>query len=138
MRSLVVREQIPACSIATTEHAINVNMKQNIKTSMGNLRLCGPIAGRRGMKIEIVLTTTEAGSVVEKVVARDKVTDRTDIKAFLTWYAARLFKGCFNLHRDDDNFFGWVAIDSRGDTLTVVVCRDLPLAYGRRFRSQKW
>jgi hypothetical protein len=103
-------------------------MKQKIKTNMEHLRLCGPVAGRRGMKIEIVLTTTEAGFVVEKVVARDKITGRTNIKDFLTWYAARLLKGSFNLHRDDDNVFGWVAIDSRGDTLTVVVCRNLPLA----------
>jgi hypothetical protein len=36
------------------------------------------------MKIEIVLTTTEAGFVVEKVVAQDKVTERTKIKDFLT------------------------------------------------------
>jgi hypothetical protein len=86
---------------------------------MGNLRLCGPVAGRRGMKIEIVLTTTEAGFVVEKVVAQDKVTDRTNIRDFLTWYAARLLKGGFNLHRDDDNVFGWAAVDSRGDTLTI-------------------
>jgi hypothetical protein len=103
---------------------------------MEHLRLYGPVAGRRSMKIEIVLTTTEAGSVVEKVVARDKVTDRTNIKDFLTWYAARLLKGGFDLHRDDDNVFGWVAIDSRGDTITVVVCRELPVAY-RRIRPDR-
>jgi hypothetical protein len=39
------------------------------------------------MKIEIVLTTTEAGFLVEKVVAQDKVMERTKIKDFLTWYA---------------------------------------------------
>ena len=71
------------------------------------------------MKIEIVLTTTEASSVVEKVVAQGKVTERTNIKNFLTWYAARLLKGGFNLHRDDDNVFGWVAVDSRGDMLAI-------------------
>jgi hypothetical protein len=86
---------------------------------MGDVRFPGPVAGQRGMKIEIVLTTTEAGFVVEKVVAHDKVTDRTNIKDFLTWYAARLLKGGFNLHRDDDNVFGFVAVDSRGDTLTI-------------------
>jgi hypothetical protein len=71
------------------------------------------------MKIEIVLTTTEAGFVVEKVVAQDKVTDRTNIKDFLTWYAARLLKGGFNLRRDEENVFGWVAVDSRGDMLAI-------------------
>jgi hypothetical protein len=70
------------------------------------------------MKIEIILTTTEAGFLVEKVVAQDKVTDRTNVKDFLTWYAARLLKGGFNLQRDD-NAFGWAAVDSRGDTLTI-------------------
>jgi len=71
------------------------------------------------MKVEIVLTTIEAGFVVEKVVAKDKVTDRTNIKGLLTWYAARLFKGGFNLRRDDGNVFRWVAVGSRGDTLTM-------------------
>ena len=71
------------------------------------------------MRIEIVLITTEAGFVVESVVARDKVTGRTNIKDFLTWYAARLLKGGFTLHRDYDNVFGWTAINSRGDTLTI-------------------
>jgi hypothetical protein len=70
------------------------------------------------MKIEIVLTTTEAGFVVEKVVAQAKVTNRTNIKNVLTWYAARLLKGGFDLQRDD-NIFGWAAVDSRGDTLTI-------------------
>jgi hypothetical protein len=89
------------------------------ETSMGKLRLGGSVLGQRRMKIEIVFATTEAGFVVEKVVAQDKITDRTNIKDLLTWYAARLLKGGFNLHRDDDNVFGWVAIDSRGDTLTI-------------------
>lgn len=85
---------------------------------MENLPLRGP-TGRRGMKIEIVLTTTEAGFVVEKVVAQDKVTRGTNIKDFLTWYAARLLKGGFNLHRAEDNVFGWVAVDFRGDMLSI-------------------
>jgi hypothetical protein len=71
------------------------------------------------MKIEIVLTTTEAGFVVERVVAEDKVTERTNIKNLLTWYAARLFKGGFNLRRYDDNVFRWTAVSSKGDTLTI-------------------
>lgn len=70
------------------------------------------------MKIEIVLTTTEAGFVVEKVVAHDKVTERTNIKDFLTWYAARLLKGGFSLRRHDDSF-GWAAVGARGDMLTI-------------------
>jgi len=86
---------------------------------MRNLRLRGILTGRRGMKIEIVLTTAEAGFAVEKVVAQDNVTERTNIKNFLTWYAARLLKGGFDLHRDDDNVFGWVAVGSRGDMLSI-------------------
>ena len=87
---------------------------------MGDLRLSGALTGRRrGMKIEIVLITTEAGFVVETVVAQDKVTQRTNIKDVLTWYAARLLKGGFNLRFDDDNVFGWAAVDSRGDMLTI-------------------
>ena len=86
---------------------------------MRNLRLRSSVNGRRGMKIEIVLTTTEAGFVVEKVVAQDKVSDQTNIKNFLTWYAARLLKDGFNLYRDDRNIFGWVAVDARGDILTI-------------------
>ena len=86
---------------------------------MGKLRLGGSVVGRQGMKIEIVFTNTKAGFVVEKVVAQDKVTDRTNIKDLLIWYAARLLKGGFDLHRDDDSVFGWAAIDSRGNKLTI-------------------
>lgn len=85
---------------------------------MGNLHLRSSAAGR-SMKIEIVLTTKETGFVVEKVVAQDKVTDRTNIKDFLTWYAARLLKGGFNIHRDDNSVFRWVAVDSRGNVLSI-------------------
>ena len=77
------------------------------------------VNGQRGIKIEIVLTAKEAGLVVERVVAHDKVTERTNMKNFLTWYAARLLKGGFDLHRHDHNIFGWVAVDARGDMLTI-------------------
>ena len=86
---------------------------------MGKLRLCGPIARRQGVKIEIVLTTIEAGFAVEHVVAQDKVTKMTNIKDFVTWYAARLLKGGFTLHRNDGSVFRWVAVDSRGNRLTI-------------------
>ena len=77
------------------------------------------VNGQRGIKIEVVLTIKQAGLVVEKVVAQDKVTDQTNIRNFLTWYAARLLKGGFDLRRDDHNIFGWVAVDARGDMLTI-------------------
>jgi len=70
------------------------------------------------VKIEIVVTTIQSGAVIEKVVAHGKMRERTNIKDFLTWYAARLFKGPFELQRDD-NVFGWAAVDSRGNTLTI-------------------
>ena len=107
------------CKYIEWHHACKDQDELDSDTNMRNLRLRSPVNGRRGMKIEVVLTTKEAGLVVEKVVAQDKVTDQTDIKNFLTWYAARLLKGGFDLHRDDDNIFGWVAVDARGDILTI-------------------
>ena len=89
------------------ERRMEVAVKQRLR--------CAP----RGMKIEIILTTREADTIVEKVVAHGRVTKGTNIKDFLTWYAARLFKGSFHLYRDEGNVFGWAAIDSRGDTLTI-------------------
>jgi hypothetical protein len=71
------------------------------------------------MQIEIVLTTAERGLAMEKVVAHDKITSRTNVKDFVTWHATRLLKGGFSLHRDDDNVLGWVAVNSRGDMLSI-------------------
>jgi len=68
------------------------------------------------MTFDVILTTMEAGQIVEKPIHRARVTLRTDVRALLDGLALQRFGPVHNVRRDS-TLFGWVAISKNGDTL---------------------